>query len=232
MRSLLASFFHRFLEWPMVQYLLFNIFQWFCTIKNHWFSDRFLLIFYVLSKPLPGTVFRGSLCRSLLKNWFRVPFSIFGISKKAPLGRHFHVKGQKMVSWNLRRLSWDDPWRPFLNIVIFCFVGRLLARFWCLWLPFGRFQFLFNILFASCWSILVDLAPLWRPKTDPAPNDFHKTFFIYLFQFFQMFDCFEWIPADSWIDLGIVFQPNLYHLSPFVFYLLTRQPHIYIYICL
>jgi hypothetical protein len=69
-----------------------------------------------------------------------------------------------------------------------------LDRFW---LPFG-------ILLASCWSMLVHLAPFRRPKTDPAPNDPQKTILIYLFRFFQMFDCFPF---------GIVSEPNFHLLT-------------------
>ena len=56
--------------------LFYFIFQWFWTMKNHWFSNW---IFIVFSTPLPGTVFRGARCRDFIKSWMLVPFSIFKI---------------------------------------------------------------------------------------------------------------------------------------------------------
>ena len=37
----------------------------------------FFIVFHVFSKPLPGVIYTGSQCRSLLEGWISVPFSIF-----------------------------------------------------------------------------------------------------------------------------------------------------------
>ena len=44
------------------------------------------LFVYVFSKPLPGTVFRGSKCRSFIKSLIWVPFSIFEVFQKRTFG--------------------------------------------------------------------------------------------------------------------------------------------------
>ena len=50
--------------------LFFNTFQWFWTIKKDWFSNCFLIDFHIFSKPLPGTVFRESQCRTFESLFF------------------------------------------------------------------------------------------------------------------------------------------------------------------
>jgi hypothetical protein len=82
---------------------------------------------------------------------------------------------------------------------------------------------------APCWSIWLHfdaLKPTLRPTTP-------KQIFLFIcFDSFIFWIVFKWISAALCIDLGIVFQPNLYHLSPFVFnfkpatpQLPTPQPH-------
>ena len=87
-----------------------------------------------------------------------------------------------------------------------------LAPFWQLlisfWFPFG-------VLLPPCWSIWFHFGALkltLRPTTPP------KLFVFVCFDSFRFWIVFKWIPADLCIDLGIVVQPNVYHLSPFVFY--------------
>ena len=72
--------------------MFFNTFQWFWTIQNHWFSDSFFIDFHVFSKPLLGTVFRGSQRRTFLKSWILVPFLIFMIFKKGTFGQLFSLE--------------------------------------------------------------------------------------------------------------------------------------------
>ena len=89
---------------------------------------------------------------------------------------------------------------------------------------FGRFGLPFNSILALCWSIRLHfdaVKPTLRPTTPK-----NSCLFI-CFDSFRFWIVFWWISADVWIDLGIVFQPNLYHISPFVFFSLTRimEPH-------
>ena len=144
-----GPFWHRFFvifvnvqkPWNRWQFYTFTSF-W--PSKTFHFSIEISLFFHVFSKPLPGSLFRGSRCRSLLKSWILVPFSILGISKKAPFGRHFRAILDKNPNFFLPERSLN---RPFLNIVFFgCFIQfwRTLdgfgALFWFLlppfWLPF------------------------------------------------------------------------------------------------
>ena len=75
------------------------VFQYFSTIwdqrKTIGFPIAFLLFFHVFSKPLPGTVFRGSQCRTFIKSLFWVSFSIWGIFKKNNYGAIFGNKGSE-----------------------------------------------------------------------------------------------------------------------------------------
>ena len=68
------------------------VFQY-CSIvldQRNIFPDRFFLFcFHICSKPLPGTVFRGSQCRTVRNSWFWVPFMIFWVFKKTPFEDHF-----------------------------------------------------------------------------------------------------------------------------------------------
>ena len=56
------------------------------------------LIFRVFSKPLPGTVFRGSRCRSLLKNWIWIPVLDFQDFQKDTFRTNFSA--QKVIQNN------------------------------------------------------------------------------------------------------------------------------------
>ena len=67
--------------------------------KNH----RCFMFFKIAP---PGTVFRGSLCRTVIKMWLLVPFSIFMVFKKAPFGPPFRPSGRK------KRSPTSDPRRP------------------------------------------------------------------------------------------------------------------------
>ena len=89
-RSHLASFFIVFVnDWKSRRCLFFNTFQWFGTFKKHYFSDMFSLIFHVFSKPLPGTIFRGSQCRAFIKSCFGCRFLFSWLSKRHPLDHLF-----------------------------------------------------------------------------------------------------------------------------------------------
>ena len=104
--AILASIFHCFFEWPKVKKnvcfsILFNGFRPSKTID---FPIVFSLIFHVFSKPLPGTVFRGSQHRTFLKSWILVPFPIFMVFKKAPFGHHVQTKSSQNRT---RPKAWD-----------------------------------------------------------------------------------------------------------------------------
>ena len=74
------------------------------------FGILFSSIFNVVSKPLPGTVFRGSQRRPIMKSWFLVPFSIFMVFKKAPFGRPFRPsRRQKPSPPNPGERPFRDP---------------------------------------------------------------------------------------------------------------------------
>ena len=98
--TILASCFHCFFEWPKVNKsvcfsILFNSFKPSKTID---FPIVFSSIFNVYSKPLPGTVFRGSQRRPIMKSWFLVRCSIFMVFKKAPFGRPFRPSRRQKPS--------------------------------------------------------------------------------------------------------------------------------------
>ena len=91
---LFRSFFHCFFEWPKIKKsncfsILFNGFGSSKTID---FPIVFSSIFHVFSKPLLGTVFRGSQRQTFLKSWILVPFPIFMIFTKASFGTPFSAK--------------------------------------------------------------------------------------------------------------------------------------------
>ena len=86
------------------------VFQWFWTTKKHWFSDHFFIDCSCFSKPLPGTISRGSQCRTFLKKLFLMPFSIFMVFKKAPFGHLFRAAGhQKPTTPNSELRPWCRP---------------------------------------------------------------------------------------------------------------------------
>ena len=146
----------------------FYTFTSFWLSKTSHFPTKISLFFHVLSKPLPRTVFRGSRCRSLLKTWILVSFSIFGISRKVIFGHHFRQK--------CHRRLWLNPAGTVLEPIFsehFCFAFLIAfgLHFGSFWLPFG-------ILLAPCWSIWLhfdDLKPTLHPTT---PNLFVKLIFI------------------------------------------------------
>ena len=132
-----GPFWHRFFiifvndqkPWNRWQFYTFNRF-W--LSKDSHFPIKISLFFHVFSKPLPGTVSRGSRCRSLLKSLILVPFSIFGISRKVTFGHPFRQKCHRQL-W-LNRPGTDIFWL-FLNIVCFCFFDSLFClHFGCFWL--------------------------------------------------------------------------------------------------
>ena len=112
----------------------------------------------------------------------------------------------------------------------FFFFDRLLAHFFnikkigafgSILAAFGSLLVSFWLHVGPCWSIWLHfdaLKPTLRPTTPK------KQFLFICFDSFRFWIVFKWISADLCIDLGIVFQPNLYHLSPFVF-ILNPQPH-------
>ena len=63
--------------------------KWFLAMKKRSFTHHFLHIVMFFSKPLPGTVFTGSWCRSLLKSLILVPFSIFWVFETITFEDHF-----------------------------------------------------------------------------------------------------------------------------------------------
>ena len=67
----------------------------FFASENIYFPIKNSFIFHVFSKPLPGTVLRGSPCRSLLNNLGRVPFSNSGFKKRHLLDTIFCKKKLK-----------------------------------------------------------------------------------------------------------------------------------------
>ena len=107
-------FSHRFFDFfknlqKHVWSLQFHTFNGFRPSKTSHFPIKISLIFYVFSKPLPGTVFRGSRRRSCLHRAVLVPFSIFGISKKAPFGRHFRANVVKKLNFFPPERSLNRP---------------------------------------------------------------------------------------------------------------------------
>jgi hypothetical protein len=62
------------------------------------FPIKISIKYRVLSKSLPGTVFRGSRGRSCLHRAVLMPFSIFGISKKGTKAFHFRLKGRQLAT--------------------------------------------------------------------------------------------------------------------------------------
>ena len=97
-----------------------------------------------------------------------------------------HKSGKKVIQSHHSEPSWVSRNRPFRNIFFFVFVDRLWAHVWCLWFQFGRFGLPFDGMLAPCWSMLIHLAPFWRPKPDAALNDTRKTIVIYLFGSFRV----------------------------------------------
>ena len=90
--------------------LQFHTCNGFSPSKTSHFPTRISSIFHVFQKSLPGTVFRGSQCRSFLHWSVFVAFSIFGISRKGPLGRHLRPKGrQKPMTPNGGERPGGDP---------------------------------------------------------------------------------------------------------------------------
>ena len=90
--------------------------------------------FSICSKPPPGTVFRGSPCRSLLESWIVVPFVIFRFFKKAPFGHHFLPKSfqrRGTSSW-WKRPCRDPAFHETIVITVLLgptfFKGLYLAR--------------------------------------------------------------------------------------------------------
>ena len=78
--------------------MFFNIFNGFRPSKTIDFPIVFSSIFNVFSKPLPGTVFRGSQHRTFQKSCFLVPFSIFMVFKRAPFGQPFRPSRRQKPS--------------------------------------------------------------------------------------------------------------------------------------
>ena len=76
----------------------FQLFSMVLDHKKSSFSDRVFIVFRVFSKPLTGTVFRESECRTFIKNCFGVPFPIFRIFKKAPFGPPFRPSRRQKTS--------------------------------------------------------------------------------------------------------------------------------------
>ena len=100
----LASLFHCFCEWPNIKKsdcfsILFNGFGPSKTIDS---PIDFSSNFHVCSKPLPGTVFRGYKCWTLIKSWI-----VLNFYKKLDLGaifdfQHFQ-KGTFWTHFSLKR---------------------------------------------------------------------------------------------------------------------------------
>ena len=90
-----------------------------------------------------------------------------------------------------------------------------LVPFWHLWVPF----------WCHFGSMLVHLAPFWKPKTNSAANDSKTKLWFICFDYFTICIVFKRISADLCIDLAIVFEPNLYYLPPLIFFILNPQPH-------
>ena len=80
------------------------VFQYFPMVLDHpkpLVSELFFIVVHVFSKPLLGTVFRGSQRRTFRKHLILVPFLIFMIFKKASLDHLFRLK--KYLSFPRRR---------------------------------------------------------------------------------------------------------------------------------
>ena len=137
-----GPFWHRFFiifvnvqkPWNQWQFYTFTTF-W--QSKTAHFPIKFSLFFHVFSKPLPRTVFRGSRCRSLLKNWISGVFGHFAKCPKAPFGRHFREKCHRQL-W-VNPAGTDVFWTASSGHFVLLF-DRLLAPFWPLlatfWYPF------------------------------------------------------------------------------------------------
>ena len=70
----------------------------------------FPLIFQFYSKPLLGTVFRGSQRRPIMKSWICVSLPIFMVFKKAPFGRPLRPKRvQSRTEPNSGERPFRDP---------------------------------------------------------------------------------------------------------------------------
>ena len=123
--------------------LQFHTFNGFRPSKTSHFPTRFSSIFYAFPKSFPGTVFRGSRCRSFLHLPVLVPFSIFGVSEKAPLGRHFRVESRLSVTRRSRaERPGADPAPNDLPKLIFTDFSRILG-------PSGPFLSGFCTIFRS-----------------------------------------------------------------------------------
>ena len=168
----------------------------------------------------------------------------------ASISRTFqHKSEQKALQAESPELRLTSQCRPFLKDVCLILLDRLLAHFSYLWLHLASILNVWESPFVSLGHhvgpfgfIVFHLAPFWRSRTDTAPNDPPKTVFILFlvswlpvvsgvpelwgpcFDSFRFVIVLTWISFDSCIDLGIVFQQNLYQCSRFVF-ILNPQSH-------
>ena len=107
----------------------------------------------------------------------------------------------------------------FFILVVFAFAFfQLVVIFVDLQIPLGSILAAFGSLSVPFWLHVGPFGSILTPSNRPCAQRPQKHLLFISFHFFRCWIVFKWISADLCIDLGIVFQPNLYHLSPFVFY--------------
>ena len=80
--------------------LFFNTFQWFWTIKNHWFSYSFSFFFMFFQNRYPGLFLEGPSAELFEQIGFWCHFRFSWFSKRHPLNTIFGLKGSKLY-WGI-----------------------------------------------------------------------------------------------------------------------------------